>query len=228
MSFDWKAWIARIDDMSLRERAMLFGSVALVVVVAAHVTLFDRLLTKQKGLIERVARDQSQLKAVREQVQLALKDSQARVRHPDEAAIADLESKIREAEKSVEARQRAFIAPEELPVLLRQMLGRNPQLKLESLRLLPGTPLQTPGAAASASAPGKPAGAQAGAEVYRHGVAVTLTGSYFDLLQYLSELEKLPAPLLWGKFELQVEQYPEVKLSLIVHTLSTRWSLVAT
>lgn len=228
MSFDWKAWIARIDDMSLRERAMLFGSVALVVVVAAHVTLFDRLLTKQKGLIERVARDQSQLKAVREQVQSALKESQAQVRHPDEAAIADLESKIREAEKSVEAKQRAFIAPEELPVLLRQMLGRNPQLKLESLRLLPGTPLQTPGVAASASAPGKPAGAQAGAEVYRHGVAVTLTGSYFDLLQYLSELEKLPAPLLWGKFELQVEQYPEVKLTLIVHTLSTRWSLLAT
>ena len=228
MSFDWKAWIARIDDMSLRERAMLFGSVALVVVVAAHVTLFDRLLTKQKGLIERVARDQSQLKAVREQLQSALKESQAQVRHPDEAAIADLESKIREAEKSVEAKQRAFIAPEELPVLLRQMLGRNPQLKLESLRLLPGTPLQTPGAAASASAPGKPAGAQAGAEVYRHRVAVTLTGSYFDLLQYLSELEKLPAPLLWGKFELQVEQYPEVKLTLIVHTLSTRWSLLAT
>lgn len=228
MSFDWKAWIARIDDMSLRERAMLFGSVALVVVVAAHVTLIDRLLTKQKGLIERVARDQSQLKAVREQLQSASKESQAQVRHPDEGAIADLESKIREAEKNVEAKQRAFIAPEELPVLLRQMLGRNPQLKLESLRLLPGTPLQTPGAAASASAPGKPAGALAGAEVYRHGVAVTLTGSYFDLLQYLSELEKLPAPLLWGKFELQVEQYPEVKLTLIVHTLSTRWSLLAT
>jgi MSHA biogenesis protein MshJ len=228
MSFDWKAWIARIDDMSLRERAMLFGSVALVVVVAGHVTLIDRLLTKQKGLIERVARDQSQLKAVREQLQSASKESRAQVRHPDEAAIADLESKIREAEKNVEAKQRAFIAPEELPVLLRQMLGRNPQLKLESLRLLPGTPLQTPGAAASASAPGKPAGAQAGAEVYRHGVAVTLTGSYFDLLQYLSELEKLPAPLLWGKFELQVGQYPEVKLTLIVHTLSTRWSLLAT
>jgi len=228
MSFDWKAWIARIDDMSLRERAMLFGSVALVVVVAAHVTLFDRLLTKQKGLIERVARDQSQLKAVREQLQSALKESQAQVRHPDEAAIADLESKIREAEKSVEAKQRAFIAPEELPVLLRQMLGRNPQLKLESLRLLPGTPLQTPGAAASASAPGKPAGAQAGAEVYRHGVAVTVAGSYFRRLQYLSELEKLPTPRRWGKVELQVEQYPEVKLSLIVYTLSTRWSLLAT
>jgi MSHA biogenesis protein MshJ len=226
MSFDWKAWIARIDDMSLRERAMLFGSVALVVVVTAHVTLFDRLLSKQKGFIERVARDQSQLKSVREQLQTIAKESKAQVRLPDEVAIDDLERKIKEVEKTVEAKQRTFIAPEELPVLLRQMLGRNPQLKLESLRLLPGTPLQTPGAAASA--PGKPAGAQTGAEVYRHGVAVTLTGSYFDLLQYLSELEKLPAPLLWGKFELQVEQYPEVKLTLIVHTLSTRWSLLAT
>ena len=197
MSFDWKAWIARIDLMSLRERAMLFGSVALVVAVLAHVTLIDRVLAKQKGLIERATRDQSQLKSVREQLQTILKERQAQVRLPDEVAIADLERKIKEIENNVAAKQRAFIAPEELPVLLRQMLRRNPQLKLESLRLLPGTPLQTPGAAASA--PGKPAGAQTGAEVYRHGVAVTLTGSYFDLLQYLSELEKLPAPLLWGK-----------------------------
>jgi len=212
--------------MSLRERAMLFGSVALVVVVAAHVTLFDRLLTKQKGLIERVARDQSQLKAVREQVQLALKESQAQVRHPDEAAIADLESKIREAEKSVEAKQRAFIAPEELPVLLRQMLGRSRQIKLESLRLLPSTPLPTPGTAGST--PGRPEGSQGSSEVFRHGVEVSLRGSYFDLVQYLTELESLPAPLLWGRVELQVEQYPEVRLTLVVRTLSTQRSLLAT
>src|ERR1700694_5861386 len=155
MSFDWKSWIARIDDMSLRERAMLFGSVAVAVVVAAHVTLIDRVLVKQKGLIDRVTRDQSQLKSVREQLQSILKESQAQVRHPDEMAIAELERKINETEKNVAARQRAFIAPEQLPVLLRQMLGRSPQLKLESLRLLPGTPLQTPGTAGSA--PGKPA-----------------------------------------------------------------------
>src|SRR5437879_10692598 len=133
MSFDWKAWIARIDLMSLRERAMLFGSVALVVAVLAHVTLIDRVLTKQKGLVERVARDQSQLKAVREQLQSALKERQTQVRLPDEAAIADLESKIREAEKSVEAKQRALIAPEEPPALLRHIVGRNPTLQIEPL-----------------------------------------------------------------------------------------------
>jgi MSHA biogenesis protein MshJ len=226
MTFDWKSWVARIDDMSLRERAMLFGSVALVVVVAAHVTLIDRALVTQKRLIERVTRDQSQLKSVREQLQLILQEKQPQGRHPDELAIAELERKIKETEKSVAAKQRAFVAPEQLPVLLRQMLGRSSQIRLESLRLLPGTPLATPGTAGST--PGRPEGSQASSEVFRHGVEVTLRGSYFDLLQYLTELESLPSPLLWGRVELQVEQYPEVRLTLVVHTLSTRRSLLAT
>ena len=219
MSFDWKSWIARIDDMSLRERAMLFGSVALVVVVTAHVTLIDRALVNQKRLTERVTRDQSQLKSVREQLQLILKESQPQGRHPDELAIAELERKIKETEKTLAARQRAFVAPEELPVLLRQMLGRSRQIKLESLRLLPSTPLPTPG---------RPEGSQGSSEVFRHGVEVSLRGSYFDLVQYLAELESLPAPLLWGRVELQVEQYPEVRLTLVVRTLSTQRSLLAT
>ena len=226
MKFDWRAWAARIDDMSLRERAMLFGSVALVVVVLAYVTLIDRALVKQKQLVDRVTRDQTQLKAVRAQIESIVKENQGDAHSPEEVAIAELERRIKETEKSFAAKQSAFIAPEQLPVLLRQMLGRNPQLKLESLRLLPSTPLQTPGTAGSA--PGKPAGAQTGAAVYRHRVAVTLKGSYFDLLQYLAELEKLPSLLLWGGLELQLEEYPEVRLTLVVYTLSTRWSLLAT
>ncbi|TMI43560.1 MAG: hypothetical protein E6H41_02810 [Betaproteobacteria bacterium] len=226
MSFDWKSWIARIDDMNLRERAMLFGSVALVVVVTAHVTLIDRALVNQKRLTERVTRDQSQLKSVRDQLQLIVKEQQPQGRHPDELAIAELELKIKETEKTLAARQRGFIAPEELPVLLRQMLGRSRQIKLESLRLLPSTPLPTPGTAGST--PGRPEGSQGSSEVFRHGVEVSLRGSYFDLVQYLTELESLPAPLLWGRVELQVEQYPEVRLTLVVRTLSTQRSLLAT
>src|SRR5947207_4080669 len=228
MSFDWKSWIARIDDMSLRERAMLFGSVVLVVVVTSYVTLIDRALVSQKRLTERATRDQSQLKSVREQLQLIVKEkeNQPQGRHPDELAIAELERKIKETEKTLAARQRAFVAPEEPPVLLRQMLGRSRQIKLESLRLLPSTPLPTPGSAAST--PGRPAGSQGSSEVFRHGVEVSLRGSYFDLVQYLTELESLPAPLLWGRVELQVEQYPEVRLTLVVRTLSTQRSLLAT
>jgi MSHA biogenesis protein MshJ len=224
MKFDWKAWAARIDDMSLRERAMLFASVALVVVVLAYVTLIDRALVKQKQLIDRVTRDQTQLRAVRAQIESIVKENQADAQSPDEVAIAELERRIKETEKSFAAKQRAFIAPEQLPQLLRDMLGRSPQVRLESLRLLPGTPLRTPG---SPPPQAKPRDQEESAGVYRHGVEVTLKGSYFDLVQYLADLEKLPSPLLWGRIELQVEQYPEVKLTLVVHTLGTQRSLLA-
>jgi len=78
---------------------------------------------------------------------------------------------------------------------------------MESLRVEPGTQIEGP------------------AGFYRHGVELTLKGSYFDLVQYLAQLERLPARLLWGRTELQVEQYPEVRLTVQVRTLSTQPSL---
>jgi MSHA biogenesis protein MshJ len=78
---------------------------------------------------------------------------------------------------------------------------------LESLRVMPGVPVKD------------------GTELFRHGVEMTVTGSYFDLLEYLNDLEKLPGRLLWGPVELQADKYPEVRLTLQVHTLSTQRSL---
>jgi MSHA biogenesis protein MshJ len=62
-------------------------------------------------------------------------------------------------------------------------------------------------------------------QLYRHGVEMTLTGSYLDLLQYLSRLEALPVRLLWGSGDLQVDQYPTVRLRLQVYTLGAQRSL---
>jgi MSHA biogenesis protein MshJ len=54
---------------------------------------------------------------------------------------------------------------------------------------------------------------------------MTITGTYFDLLQYLSDLERLPARLLWGSAELHAENYPDVRLTLQVFTLSPERAL---
>lgn len=217
MKLYWQRFAARIDEMTLRQRAMLFATVSLVVVVLANVTLIEPVLVKQKSLIDRGNRDQSQLAAVRGQLESVLKDGETDPKHPEQAALRELEERIAEVEKSLASRKEAFIAPTRLPALLKDLLGQGRPVRLESLRLVPGTPVE-------AAAPG---GKEAvGTELYRHGVEMTLRGSYFDLLQYLTDLEKLPARLLWGPVELRVEQYPEVRLTLQVHTLSTQRSLL--
>ena len=85
-------------------------------------------------------------------------------------------------------------------------------MRLEALRVLPGVAIQQD--------------AEKGA-LYRHGVEVVLRGTYFELVQYLEELEKLPARLLWGRVELLADPYPEVKLTVAVYTVTPQRSLLA-
>lgn len=206
MKRHWQRFAARIDEMSLRQRAMLFATVSLVVVVFAHVALIEPLLMRQKSLIERSNRDQSQLAAVRAQIESLLKEQQA-PKGPEQLAVVELENRLAELEKALASRKQAFVAPNRLPDLLRSLLGSGRAVTLESLRTVPGVPVQ------------------GGADLYRHGLEMTLRGSYFDLTQYLADMEKLPARLLWGPVDLQVEKYPEVRMTLQVHTLSTQRSL---
>lgn len=203
----WTALSARIDEMTLRQRAMLFATVSLVVIALAHATVIEPVLARQKQLIDRVNRDQSQLKAVRAQIESLLKDQESGRKDPEQAALRALEERVAAAEKTLSERRQAFVAPARLPALLKNFLAGAQAVRMESLRVVPGTPVE--GAAG----------------FYRHGVELVVRGGYFDLLQYLSQLEKLPARLIWGRTDLQVEKYPEVRLTVQVQTLSTQPSL---
>lgn len=207
MKRNWQRIAARIDEMTLRQRAMLFAAVSLVLVVFVHVALIEPLLLRQKALIDRGTRDQSQLVAVRAQIEGLLKEQDSGPTDPDLLVVRELEARLRELEKALAERKGAFVAPSRLPELLRNLLGRGRPVKLESLRTLPAMRIQD------------------GTNLYRHSLELTLRGSYVDLTQYLTDLEGMPFRLLWGSVELQVEQYPEVRLTLQVHTLSSQRSL---
>lgn len=203
----WQPFAARIDQMPLRQRGMLFATVSLVVVAAAHVLLIEPLLVKQKSLIDRVNRDHSQLSAVRAQLESVIKQEEAGEKDPEQVKLQELEERIAQAEKALAQHKQAFIAPTRLPALLKGLLGAGQAVKMESLRVVPGAQVE------------------AASQLYRHGVEMTLRGSYFELTQYLAALEKLPARLLWGRVEIQTEQYPELRLTMQVHTLSTQRTL---
>lgn len=197
----WKRLAARVDDLGLRERAMLFAAASLVLVVLAYAALIDPLLARQKSLVESVTRDESQLKALRGEIEKLVREEETGGTDPEQQAVRKLERRLAQVEAGLAAGQRDFIAAERLPGLLRDILGRGRQLKLESLRLVSAAPKAVVGAP-------------------RRGVEIRLAGTYFEHLRFLAELEKLPVSLLWGSLELQTEQYPEVRLTLQVYALS--------
>ncbi|MFP5393990.1 MAG: type II secretion system protein GspM [Gammaproteobacteria bacterium] len=74
---------------------------------------------------------------------------------------------------------------------------------------------------APAPAPGTPVVLQPDLPVlYKHGVELTVRGSYLDMVSYMDTLAGMPNRLFWGQANLQVEQYPNACLTLTLYTLS--------
>lgn len=138
-------------------------------------------------------------------------------RHALDAEIAQWKQRTSEAAQALADTQAGLIGPDRMVVLLEQMLPRQGGVRVVSLKTLPPQDTRQPLAATATEA----ASAPAGAALYRHGVELTVEGSYADLMSYLSALESLPGPrLLWGGVKLKVEKHPTVQLSLTVYTLS--------
>jgi MSHA biogenesis protein MshJ len=121
------------------------------------------------------------------------------------------------------------VPAERIAPLLESILRANGRLKLVSLQTLPATTLGGDAAAPAAPAAGTPAAAPAAQPapvvkapdlLYRHGVELTVRGSYLDMVDYMHALETLPTQLFWGKAQLDAEAYPNVRLTLTLYTLS--------
>ena len=62
--------------------------------------------------------------------------------------------------------------------------------------------------------------------IYKHGIELTLQGSYLDVLRYLAAIENIGVRFFWERVEYQVEQYPLGEVSIEVFTLSTQEQLL--
>jgi MSHA biogenesis protein MshJ len=142
------------------------------------------------------------------------------------------------------ATQAGLIGPDRMVALLEQMLPRQGGVRVVGLKTLPPQDAHAPlpaapvpaaaalPAAAASAVPALAAGLAAPppapppaplptASLYRHGVEITVEGSYAELMNYLAALESLPGPrLLWGGVTMKVEHHPIVRLSFTVYTLS--------
>jgi MSHA biogenesis protein MshJ len=179
-------------------------------------------LVQQRGAIEGIDADiASKARAYANDPNDALRKRLAALRAETERTSADLRTM-----------QKGLVPPERIAPLLESILRANGRLKLVSLKTLPVTTLND-GTAPPAAAPAALATATTATPpvvkspdlLYRHGVELTVRGSYLDMVDYMHALETLPTQLFWGKAQLDAEAYPNVRLTLTLYTLSldSKW-----
>lgn len=194
--------LERIDSASLRERVLIFLAMTLVVVLIVNLALIDPLRSRQRQLASETSQRQSELNTI--QVELrrlaAMEDVNPNLL-TGKRAVA-LRAELASIEARVLAEQQRFTAPERVREVLDEMLQRNKRLELVELKTLPVSVID------------------GGKRVFRHGVELTVTGTYVELFDYLSALERLPMQLYWGTAELDVINHPTARLKLVVYTVS--------
>jgi MSHA biogenesis protein MshJ len=219
MKASWARLHTRYMALARRERGLVLAA-SLVLVIGLGVLLFVEPALKQRALLHKQrAQQQAELTALRPQV-LAL---QARQRQPDAATWARLNAlrqQLQLADGEFAQLQRALVAPHEMGALMENLLRAHRGLQLVGLHSVPVTSvneLMAPAAPASAPA----ADARPAREwLYRHGVQITVQGSYADMAAYLAALERLPRRVYWGELKIDAQRWPATVMTVTVYTIS--------
>ena len=207
--------VAKVDSFSLRERVLIFFAVAALVVSLVDSLVLEPLLDKQKKISAQVVQQQEKMKEVQAQIANLIQARQADANSPQRERIRVLRQQIADGDAYLKNRRDKLVPPEKMAQLLEQVLNKNGRLQLVALDTLPVSLLVEPSAdmaVAQMAGPEK--------QIYKHGVKITVRGSYADLVQYLTALEKLPTQMFWGVAKMNVIQHPTVELTLTLYTLS--------
>lgn len=59
-------------------------------------------------------------------------------------------------------------------------------------------------------------------QLYMHGLEITFSGNFFDVVDYLKQIEKVKKRIIWDSLEYKVLKYPVAEVTLSVITLSDK------
>ena len=207
----WLKYEARIDALSLRERVMVFVAALVVVLFLGNALFIDPAVMRKRVLVDQMTRQSKELQGL----QLQIAELEKKRADPDAANVTrrdNLRNEIAVIDDSLKDMRSSLVPAQNMKALLQDVLARKPRLQLVAMRTLPVAPLVDKSNAAEK--------AVTGGGVFKHGIQVTVQGSYADLHDYLSRLEKINWRMFWAQASLNTDDYPRLALTVTVYTLS--------
>lgn len=217
----WKKYIAWFDARKAREKAILGVAVIGSILMLGSDRWVWPTFAQSRSLSAETRQNTQTISEAKGQLvqlekQVADPDAMARV------TLEQLRNTLAQQEPQLRNIQASLVPADQMVQFLKSLLARSHSLQLLSLKTLPLVPADNP----STSVPSDTAAATASAAttgnagLYKHGVEITISGSYADLVAYLSDLDKAPQKLIWGRMELRSDEYPRSVVTLTVYTLS--------
>jgi MSHA biogenesis protein MshJ len=187
----WTILATRIDALSLRERAVLFGTALVLCLLLIDVLWLAPVQARHQQATQRSAAQDAELQRLREELKATDGETGPGRRMREE--LAQLRERIAAVNQEIAATPRAGADETPLSKVLVHFLRRHEGLVLVRTATL-----------AADLRPGEAGGAQ----VQRQGLELTVAGSYGELTRYVQTLERALPALRWGTMRLESKSQP--------------------
>jgi len=207
----------KFHKMSLREQLLILMCGLVVLILLMYTFLLEPLLEHSEKLQQNGVSAETEIATLVEQVAQLSDKLGTDPNDPVNARIEVLKSEIHDITKQLEAQTNNLVPANKMAGMLENVLAGSKGLKLIELQSIAPIPILL-----------EPfdEGEESKAGLYRHGVSLVFEGKYFDIQQYLEQLESLPWKFYWKKFDYVVGDYPTASVELEIYTLSTNKAFI--
>ncbi len=213
MSNQLKQYAQRFDALTIRERAIIAGSIIAVVVFLWWSYHAAPMMAEIENRQDENQRISSEIENTRVVVASIRQRIAAGVHQEKESQLARLVEELSAVEEQLRVTTIELIDPEKMFQLMNQLVYQDSKLTLLSLK-------RREVRAAIPSSDPEQSDEEAG--IYRHVLELQFSGKYLDILRYMQSMEALDWKLLWDEIEIITEEAPKVVAKVVMSTLSTR------
>ena len=233
----WRTYSEKFLAISQREQILILVSGLVVIIFGFFNLSID-------GNLVAIAQDKKQvrqLSSANRSMENSIQTLQQSLMQDPNAAlnrqIEQYEHKLAKVDQALLTLTSDLIDPIQMRHALVELLKVQKGVSLASFQLIGATPMamgssrtaDEKSGQAQEKAPDKAEDAKAEVEslvLYRHGIKIKLQGSYFQLRDYLTQLESLQWKFFWQEFHYQLKEYPISELDIEIYSLSTRQEFI--
>lgn len=218
LSTQYQQWQLKFVQLTSRERLLSLIAGLTVVLLGGYMVFVEPLLisvTQQRGELQRQQAEVSRLDVQLEALYQTLKqDPNA----PLNLQLQQINNQIEQYDEQLAQQTEDLVLAQSMPSVLESVFAQFDSLTLVAMEsIAPQSILKLADESQTVPAQSQ----TTDANLYQHGVRLTLEGSYFDIQRYLQKVESLPWRFYWKRFSYKVADYPSAQVQIEIYTLST-------
>lgn len=206
----------KIDSLSLRERGFLLLTLSVVILLGWQGLLIDPISDYQAQMQSEYRTIENRIVTVNAQSEAIIRGVAVEEESDEQKKITRLDTELQQVEQEINRYINNTVSPQQMVYLLEELLSDNSKLEVVSVQSNVAVPVIENNVKENEQA----ADNDNRVVVYKHGMTISLRGTYSDVLKFLRTAEGMNWAIFWDSIVIEGKSYPDNYTEITVHTIS--------